>query len=151
MEAGDNGFVRLSTPGFRSLRYLVWQHFRKEGKPARIASIHLPAFYNKPNKAGEYPNRVEYDKQEPKVAEWFSSGPHRILGGDFNGQIGNHRLRHITPIGRWSRKVPSGPSGQPIDYVGSNKAGFWHPVKTQVHRPVNSDHNAVIVTFEWRE
>lgn len=144
--ASDNGCFQLSSPGFNSERWLVWQHFLKDGHHARIASVHLPAFYNK------YPkNKVEYDKQEPKVAEWLEGGKHRILGGDLNGKIGNRRLRHLTKAGRWSKPVPSGPAGQPIDYVGSSIFGNWYPIKTRVHKPSRSDHNAVVVTFEWRK
>lgn len=144
------GAIRMSSPDFYSLRYLVWFRFQKDGHQAHIGSIHLPAFYNRPNKAGEYPNRVEYDIQEPKAAKWLRGNSFRILGGDINGQIGANRTKNLTKAGRWSEGKRSGPSGQKIDWVGSNFQGRWYPVRTQMYKAKNSDHNAVIVTFEWR-
>jgi hypothetical protein len=140
-----NGYFRLSSPTFYSERWLIWQHFLKANRHARIGAVHLPAFYNRKPR-----NRIEYDKQELKVARWFEGNSDRILGGDFNGKIGAPRLRHLSPLGRWSKPVPSGPKGQSIDYVGAVKTGRWFPIQTQTHKPRNADHRAVIVTFLWR-
>lgn len=141
----SGGLERLSSPGFVSLRYLVWFNFVKDAHRVRIGSIHLPAFYNTKPK-----HRREYDKQEPKAASWFSGDEVNILGGDLNGRIGAARTRNLTKAGRWSKPARSGPQGQTIDWVGANRKGHWYPIRTQMHTPKNADHKPVIVTFEWR-
>lgn len=141
------GAIRLSSPGFFSYRALVWAHFRvrKGNKPIRVAGVHLPAFYDRSAKA-----RREYDKQAPKVAEWMRGGKNRVVGGDFNGTKGSERMAPIEADVRLSRAVPSGPSGQKIDYVGvRRRGGVWKIVKTERGPKFDSDHNVVLVTLEW--
>jgi endonuclease/exonuclease/phosphatase family metal-dependent hydrolase len=141
------GAIRLSSPGFRSYRALVWAHFkvRQGNKPVRVASIHLPAFYTKSLK-----NKREYDRQAPKVAKWARGGRNRVVGGDFNGTKGNRRMRPIDSAVRLSRPVRSGPKGQKIDYVGGKRGGRWVVVDTVRGPKFDSDHNVVLVTLEWR-
>lgn len=137
------GANRLSTPGFRSLRYLVWVGADTAAGPMEIASIHLPAFYS-----SSEANRKEYDRQAAKVAEWVRGSELRVVGGDFNGKTGNRRMRPIDEVLDLSDPVPSGPAGQPIDYVGVAKAGPYRVVGTERMAATNSDHAAVIVTVE---
>lgn len=152
MRMKRSGSKRMSSPGFRSYRDLLWVAFRtkKDGHPLRVAGIHLPAFYNTPNKRGEYPNRVEYDKQAPKVARWMRNGKNRVVGGDFNGSKGNKRMAPIEKDVRLSAAVKTGPHGQKIDYVGQRRrGGTWKIVKTERGPKFGSDHNIVLVTLEW--
>lgn len=143
----DGDTQRLSSPGFRSYRDLVWAHFltANGGYPIRVAGIHLPAFYNDSAK-----NKREYDKQAPKIAEWAKGGKNRVVGGDFNGTKGGKRMKPIDEAIRLSKAVPSGPSGQKIDYVGAVRGGSWKVVETKRGSKFNSDHNAVLVTLEWK-
>lgn len=148
IKKNKGGAIRLSSPGFRSYRALVWMAVRVKkggGKPMRVASVHLPAFYSSRPK-----NRAEYDKQAPKVARWMRGGKNRIVGGDFNGVKGQPRMKPIEADVRLSAAVKSGPSGQKIDYVGARKrGGTWKIVKTERGPKFDSDHNIVIVTLEW--
>lgn len=142
------GAIRLSSPGFRSYRDLVWAHFRtKKGRhPLRMASIHLPAFYSSNAK-----NKAEYDKQAPKVARWMRNGKDRVIGGDFNGSKGGKRMAPIEKDVILSNAVRSGPSGQKIDYVGvPRRGGRWRIIKTVQGPKFGSDHNMVLVTLERR-
>lgn len=125
-------------------RYIVWVHVRKNGKPARVGGIHLPAF-----KTSRPANAEEFRKEEKILAKWLDGGPNRILAGDFNAQIPSKWVPNLERVGRWSKKVVSGPHKAKIDYAGSSKKGKWHPIKTETMSS-KSDHKAVIVTFEWR-
>ena len=126
-------------------RYIVWAHVVKNGKPARVGGIHLPAF-----KTSRPANAKEFQLEEKILARWLDGGPNRILAGDFNAQIPNAKWTpNLTRVGRWSKKVVSGPHKAKIDYAGSSRKGKWHPVKTETMSS-KSDHKAVIVTFEWR-
>lgn len=145
----NKGAKRLSSPGFYSLRYLVWHHFRTvDGDvPIRVGNIHLPAFKTSNPRAA-----VEFRRQEALAAKWLSGGKNRVLGGDFNAQV---RSRFWCPnlreVGQWSDAVSSGPKGQKIDYVGSNKVnGRWEIVDTELGFKFNSDHNVVLATLEWK-
>jgi endonuclease/exonuclease/phosphatase family metal-dependent hydrolase len=140
------GTERMSSPGFRSYRDLVWAHFRVRSgkKPVRVAGIHLPAFYTSSAK-----NKREYDKQVVKVAEWVAGGKNRVIGGDFNGSKGGARMKPIEKAAVLSKPVASGPSGQKIDYVGAKRGGTWKVVGTKVGPKFDSDHNVVLVTLEW--
>lgn len=142
------GAIRLSSPGFKSYRDLVWAHFktRSGGHPIRVAGIHLPAFYS-----SRPPNRKEYDKQAPKIAKWMREGKNRVVGGDFNGIKGQPRLRPIEADIRLSTAVGSGPGNRAIDYVGVPKRnGAWKIVKTERGPKFKSDHRMILVTLERR-
>jgi endonuclease/exonuclease/phosphatase family metal-dependent hydrolase len=139
------GAIRMSSPGFRSYRALVWGHFRtrKGNKPIRVAGLHLPAFYNDSEK-----NKVEYDKQAVKLANWVKKGKNRVIAGDFNGSKGGARMEPIEAEARLSDAVKTGPNGQKIDYVGVVRGGNWKIVETVRGPKFNSDHNCVLVTLE---
>lgn len=149
MQRKKVGAIRMSSPGFRSYRDLVWAAFRVKKstprRPVRIASIHLPAFYTSSRK-----NKLEYDKQAVKVAKWARGGKNRVVGGDFNGSKGGGRMAPIEKDVRLSKAVPSGPSGQKIDYVGVRRGGTWKVVETERIQKWGSDHAMVVVTLEWR-
>ena len=118
------GAYRLSSVGFRSLRYGVWAHFETDEGPMRVMSVHLPAFYHQPKSA------AEYDKQAVRLARWARGGRFRVVAGDYNGQTGNKRMRPLDAVLRFSDKVESGPSGQPIDYVATAAHGPYRPLRT---------------------
>lgn len=130
------GFVRLS-----STRVLLWRHFRFSGRPIRVASVHLPAFYHQ--------NKASYDRQARAVAQWARGGRHRVVGGDFNGSKGGARMEPIVDAVRLSRPVPSSPQGNPIDYVGGVRGGSWRVVDTVRGPRFDSDHNLVLVRLRW--
>lgn len=142
------GSKRMSSPGFRSYRDLLWVSFRVKkggGRPVRIGGIHLPAF-----KTSSKTSAAEFRKQEPMAASWLSNGPNRVLGGDFNANpTGVRWCPNLRRVGRWSRGVESGPKGQKIDFVGAPKDGKWKVVKTERGPKFRSDHNPVLVTLEW--
>lgn len=131
--------------GPKWVRFIVWAHVVKQGKPARVGGIHLPAF-----KTSRPANADEFRHQERLLAKWLNGGKNRILAGDFNARIPNDKWTpNLTRVGRWSKQVVSGPHKAKIDYAGSSKKGQWYPVKTETMAS-KSDHKAVIVTFEWR-
>lgn len=140
------GHVRVNKrDGATWTRFIVWVHVKKDGKPARVGGIHLPAF-----KTSRPRNAAEFRVQEERLANWLHGGKWRILAGDFNAQIPSRVwTRNLARVGRWSRKVVSGPHRSKIDYAGSSRRGRWYPVRTRT-MDSRSDHKAVIVTFEWR-
>ena len=140
------GAKRMSSPGFRSLRYITWAHFRtvKGNKAIRVGGIHLPAF-----KTSSKSSAAEFRKQEPMAASWLDNGPNRVLAGDFNATLpGKNWTPNLSRVGQWSKKVKTGPSGQAIDYVGVPKDGKWKVVATKLGKKFRSDHASVIVTLE---
>lgn len=139
------GALRLSTPGFRSLRYGVWMHFKTKEGPMRVMSVHLPAFAS-----SQASSLREFNKQTPKLAKWIRGGKYRVVAGDFNAQTGNKRMKPVDAVTRFSAKVKSGPSGQPIDYVGVAKHGPFKITRTRLLGKGRSDHKAVMVTIEKR-
>lgn len=124
------------------VRYAVWCHFRTAAGPMRVASVHLPAFYTRSDR-----NRREYDAQEPRLARWLERGRWRVMAGDYNGRIPGRRTPNLADAARWSRPVPSGPSGQRIDYVGASRAGPWRVSSTVAGPYLTSDHRPVRVTL----
>ncbi len=136
------GARRLSSPGFRSLRYGVWVAFKTDIGTVRVMGVHLPAFYKKSET-----NAREYDKQVKKVARWAAGGRYRVVAGDFNGSVGNRRMRPLEDVLRFSTPKPTGPAGQKIDYVATSRTGRLRPGLTRLGPRGNSDHAPVLVTL----
>lgn len=137
----DDGLFRMSSPGFRSLRYIVWVRFKtKGGRPLHFGSVHLPAFKTSSKSAAE-----EFRKQEPKAAAWLAGDPAAVLAGDYNAQIPSNWTPNIQKVGVPSRQIPTGPAGQPIDYVVTHKGGLWKPTETRRIKSSSSDHDIALV------
>lgn len=140
----NTGLTRLSSVGFKPLRYLVWVEFETTEGYMKVASIHLPAFKTTNDTRGK-----EFLVQQKKAADWLLEDKRNVIAGDFNGNIpGRKWLPDYTDACRATNQVPSGPKGQPIDYVTVHKDGPFSILRTLLFTAPTSDHNMVMGVLE---
>lgn len=140
-ELGRGAFKISSEHG--TDRFVIWVllRHRATGVVRRFGSVHLVAF-----KTSSHKHAVEYRHQDEKCAEWMTSHPRGVLMGDFNGSFGGQWLKELESVANThTPTTKSGPEGQPIDLIVTNKA-IPHAIHARTvpdgdpdHRPVEAD------------
>jgi hypothetical protein len=140
----DQGFVKVSSSGWDSVRGIVWVDLtsKKSGKVWRFGSLHLVAF-----KTSKPPNAEEYRKQVQKAADWLDGGANRVILCDCNGTPGGDWMRPMDKVGTpHTPTQDTGPDGaKGIDQVWVNDAHAR--AKDAKAMSGRSDHKALYATL----
>lgn len=140
-ELGRGAFKISSKHG--TDRFIIWAllRHRATGVVRRFGSVHLVAFKTSSHKHAE-----EYRYQDAKCAEWMAAHPRGVLMGDFNGTFKGQWLKELEKVADvHTPTTRSGPEGQPIDLIVTNKSipRAVHAVVVQDgdpdHKPVEAD------------
>lgn len=121
-------------------RFVIWVllRHRKTGVVRRFGAVHLVAFKTKNPKHAK-----EYRHQDARCAEWLASHPRGVLMGDFNGSFDGQWLNDLDKVGNdHTPKTKSGPDGQNIDLIVTNKS-IPRAVNARVVADGDPDHKPV--------
>lgn len=128
-------------------RFIVWVllRHRETGVIRRFGCVHLVAFKTSNKKHAE-----EYRHQDAKCAEWMAAHPRGVLMGDFNGSFNGDWLAELEKVANdHTPQTKSGPEGQPIDLIVTNKA-IPRAVRATVVRDGDDDHQPVMAELPLR-